>query len=188
MYVCPAFFIQNNPFMNNSKFDFSYYMQNNSYDKVDNVVISLGLNDILGYHTASSIENIESLTIAQCIEQFPVMFKEMIASIHAYDSNIKIIINPTMSKGIDDDFNRKSLLLTETLVYDLKDIKNVFFAPGYLTQPLLISSSKESTKDYTVSSDINDTKLGSAINSTDMNGIAQSNLAYMIASTIMSIS
>lgn len=181
------YYIPNNPFMTNSKFNFSYYMNTNSYDKVDVVVISVGLNDITGYHNASAIENIENLTIAQNIEQLPNMYKEMISSIHEFDPNIKIIINPTMIKGIDDGFNRKSLQFTETLIYDLKSIENVFFAPGYLSQPLFTGVNSSSIENYTVSNDINNTKLGSAVSTTSINGMAQSNLAFMIISTIVAV-
>lgn len=181
------YYISNNPFMHNSKFDFANYMATNAYDKVDVVVISMGLNDIIGHHTQSAIENIQNLTIYQNIEQLPNMYKEMINNIHTYDSNIKIIINPTMIKGIDDDFNRKSLMLTEALVYDLKDIPNVFFAPGYLSQPLFSSANSTSISKYEVASDINNTKLGSPISTLEINGMAQSNLAFMIVSTIVGV-
>ena len=181
------YYIQGNPFMKDSKFNFSHYMETNSYDKVDAVVISLGLNDITGYHTASSIEDIENLTISQNIEQLPAVYKEMITSIHEFDSKIKVIINPTMIKGIDDDFNRKSLMLTEVLVYDLKDMPNTFFVPGYLSQPLFTGANSSSTSGYPVSSDINDTKLGSPVSSSEINGMAQSILAYMITSTIAAV-
>ena len=162
-------------------------MTSNSYDKVDVVVLSIGLNDIIGYHTASAIEDIESLTISQNIEQLPNLYKEMISNIHSYDANIKIIINPTMTKGIDDDFNKKSLLFTETLRYDLKDINNVFFAPRYLTQPLFVAANKVSTDTYDTYNDINNTKMGSAVSSFDINGVAQSNLAYIIVSAIVGV-
>lgn len=181
------YYISNNPFMNNSAFDFSYYMNSNSYDKVDVIIISIGLNDITGYHTASAIEDIQNLSIAQNIEQLPNLYKEMITNIHTYDPNIKIIINPTMTKGIDDDFNRKSLQLTEVLVYDLKNMSNVFIVPGYITQPLFVSANSASTKNYNTYSTINNTKVGSSISSSDINGISQSNLAYMITSTIVGV-
>lgn len=181
------YYIQNNPFMANSKFDFEHYMITNSYDKVDVVVLSMGLNDITGYHTASAVEDIDNLSISQNIEQLPNLYKEMITNIHTYDSNIKIIINPTMTKGIDDDFNRKSLSLTEILVYDLKDINNVFFVPGYLGQPLFVEANKSSTEKYSAYNEINNTKIGSSISSFDINGIAQSNLAYMIVSAIVGV-
>lgn len=179
------YYIQNNPFMQDSKFNFTHYMTTNAYEKVDVVVISVGLNDITGYHTAASIEDIENLTIYQNIEQLPNIYKEMITSIHEFDSNIKIIINPTMIKGIDDDFNRKSLMLTEALVYDLKDMPNTFFVPGYLAQPLFAGANSASTSNYPVSSDINDTKLGAPVSSSEINGMAQSILAYLITSTIV---
>lgn len=179
--------IANNPFMKDSKFDFSHYMTTNAYSNVDVVVISVGMNDITGYHTASAIENIENLTITQNMEQLPNMYKEMIASIHSFDNNIKIIINPTMIKGIDDEFNRKSLQLTEVLLYDLKDIENVFFVPGYITQPIFVSANKSSTENYEQYNDINDTKVGSSISSSEINGVAQSNLSYLITSTIIGV-
>lgn len=182
-----SYFIDNNPFMNENKFDFTHYMTSNSYNNVDVVVISAGLNDIIGYHIAGSIEPIEQLTIYQNIEQLPNIYKEMITNIHTYDSNIKIIINPTMIRGTDDDFNRKSLLLTETLVYDLKDMENVFFAPGYITQPIFASANKTATENYDPYNEINDTKVGSSIFSNNFNGVVQSNLAHMIVSTIVGV-
>ena len=181
------YYIPNNPFMNNSKFDFSNYMTTNSYDKVDAVVISAGLNDITGYHISSSLEDIETLTIYQLIEQLPSIYKQMITNIHEFDSNIKIIINPTMIKGIDDDFNKKSLMLTEVLVHELKDIPNTFIAPGYLGQPLFAGTNSSATSKYVVSSDINDTKLGPIVNSFEINGMAQSILGYIITSTISAV-
>ena len=182
-----SYYMQGNPFMNNSKFDFSNYMTSHSYDSVDVVVISVGLNDITGYHTASTLEDIANLTIYQNIEQLPNLYKEMISDIHKFDSNIKIIINPTMITGIDDDFNRKSLMLIETLLYDLKDINNVFFVPGYLSQPLFTSANKSGLNNYPTSSNINNTKLGSPVSTSAMNGMAQSNLAFMITSTIIGV-
>lgn len=181
------YYIQNNPFMYNSKFDFSNYMSSNSYDKVDVVVISVGLNDITGYHTAAAIEDIENLTIYQNIEQLPSLYKEMITNIHEYNSDIKIIINPTLINGIDDDFNKKSLMLTEAIIYDLKDVPNTYIVPGYLTQPLFASANSSSTSNYPVSSDINDTRLGAPISSSEINGMAQSILSYFIVSAIVNI-
>lgn len=181
------YYIENNPFMNNSKFDFSNYMTTNSYDKVDVVVISAGQNDITGYHTASAVEDIENWTIYQNIEQLPNIYKEMITNIHEFDPNIKIVINPTMIKGIDDDFNKKSLMLNEVLFYELKDIPNTYFAPGYLTESLFANANTSSTSKYPVSSDINNTKIGPLVNSFEINGMGQSNLAYLITSTIVSV-
>lgn len=177
----------NNSFLNNGIFDFSNYMTLNAYDKVDVVVISAGLNDITGYHNASAIEDIEKLNIYENIEQLPNMYKEMISNIHKYNQDIKIIINPTMIKGINDDFNKKSLQLTEALLYELKDIPNVFFVPGYLTQPIFASANKNSTSDYSSYNEINDTMIGSSVESSEINGMAQSNLAYMIISAIIAV-
>lgn len=182
-----SYIIENNPFINNKEFDFSYYMDSNSYYDVDVVVISAGMNDITGYHVSSAFEDIEKLNIYENMEQLPNMYKQMISSIHRFNPDIKIIINPTMIKGINDEFNKKSLMLAEVLMYELKDMPNVFFAPGYLTQPLFASANKDSVKDYDQYNEINDTKIGSAVESTEINGIAQSNLAYMITSAIVAL-
>lgn len=179
--------MDSNPFLNESKFDFDYYMTMNGYEKVDVVVISVGMNDITGNHNTSSTEDIQDLTMSQNLEKLPLLYKEMITSIHNYDSNIKIIINPTMIKGIDDDFNIKSLTLTEKLIQELQSIQNVFFTPGYLSQPLFSGANSSSISKYPMASDINNTKLGSQVNTTDINGMAQSNLAFMIASTIIGV-
>lgn len=176
------YYIQGNPFMNNNnKFDFSHYMTSNAYNKVDVVVLSMGLNDITGYHVNSEVQ---TLPISQNIQQIPALYKEMITSIHAFNPNIKIIINPTMTSGINDDFNKKSLLLTEALISELEGINNVFIVPGYITQPLYVSANVASTENY---EEINNNKYGKAAASYSTNGVAQSNLAFMIVSTIVGI-
>lgn len=58
-----------------SKFDFSYYMSQNGFSDIDCVMLNLGTNDVTNIQG-----NISGLN-------------EMIASIHNYDSNIKIIIS-----------------------------------------------------------------------------------------------
>lgn len=76
-----------NPFWNPSTevFDFAYYMTQQSYSGVDFVVIQLGINDL--YPTQPrNIHEPNYSTIWSNI-------KTMIDSIHAYNSNIKIIIN-----------------------------------------------------------------------------------------------
>lgn len=70
-----------NPFYNNG-FDFSYYMEQQGYDNVDVVTINLGINDIFS-QTYEDFTSVESLTYMQ----------DMVDSILAYDSNIKVIVN-----------------------------------------------------------------------------------------------
>ena len=183
------YYKSNNPFMNNETklFDFSQYMESNNYESVDVVVISLGLNDILGYHTESSVENIQNLSIYQNLEIMPVYYKEMISSIHKFDPNIKIIIDSVMTIGTNDTFNKNSLLWAETLFYELKDLPNVFTIGSYIGQGLLTCVNKKSIEDYPQSTDINDTRIGSSVSNKDINGTVQSNKALYIASAILNV-
>ncbi|MCI1959146.1 MAG: SGNH/GDSL hydrolase family protein [Clostridia bacterium] len=69
-----------NPFLNNGKFDFSYYMKNNKFKSPDYVIIDLGINDLnLKNHNTHS----EILSY----------FDEIEKSIHSYNKDIKIIFN-----------------------------------------------------------------------------------------------
>lgn len=72
----------NNAFLNPStnKFDFSYYMSQNSFRGVDIVFINLGINDLN--------ENPYSDTNYANIINY---YKQMISSIKAYNSNVKIL-------------------------------------------------------------------------------------------------
>ena len=94
------------------------------------------------------------------------------------------VLNLSM-RSFSTSIHPKSSILF--LLYDLKDINNVFFAPGYLTQPLFVAANKTSTNAYDVYNDINNTKIGSAVSSFDINGVAQSNLAYTIVSAIVGV-
>ncbi len=75
-----------NPFYNTStsSFDFSYYMEQQSYSSVDVVFIQLGINDVLsgsGY------------VLEQKISTYISNMQTMINSIHTYNPDIKIVIN-----------------------------------------------------------------------------------------------
>lgn len=75
-----------NPFYNPSVggFDFSYYMTQKGYNGVDCVFLQLGVNDVF----TVSFANIDA-AVASYIDNM----ERIINSIHAYDSNIKIIVN-----------------------------------------------------------------------------------------------
>ena len=73
-----------NPFFNNG-FDFSYYMNTQGYSGVQAVAIQLGINDIFAFkdYDWALYDSTEVLG----------HIKQMVTSILAYDSNIKVIIN-----------------------------------------------------------------------------------------------
>ena len=73
-----------NAFYNPSSqaFDFSYYMSRTGFNGVDYVFINLGINDIAKYDTPTE-ENINTIL---------GYYQQMIDSIHAYDTNVKIFI------------------------------------------------------------------------------------------------
>lgn len=76
-----------NPFFNETTktFDFTYYMTNQNYEKVDAVFLQLGINDI--FHVFED-------TIDASINSYVNNLKTMIDSIHAYNPNVKVIVNP----------------------------------------------------------------------------------------------
>ena len=83
-----------NPFLNNDKFDFAYYMAQQGYSAPDFVVIQLGINDVSGI----DVDEFKAHS-----EQALAYEKEMIDSIRAYNSNIKIIINPPTTPNSNAD-------------------------------------------------------------------------------------
>ena len=85
---------------NTSKFDFSYYMAQQGYSGVDCVFFQFGINDMTSYN-ASRIVN-DTQAESAIAEMFTYM-DEMIASIHNYDSSIKIVINTTIPCTDDQD-------------------------------------------------------------------------------------
>ncbi len=114
-----------NPFLNEEgKFDFGYYMKNNGYDSVDYVVVNLGINDInLSGHNSH--------------DEILSYFDEMIESIKAYDSNIKIIWNePLMLFDSDTTKTAKyeRLSFVKSLTEHFKDSEEdgVYFCPVYM--------------------------------------------------------
>lgn len=116
-----------NPFWNPStnKFDFTFYMNNQDYSSVDYVFIDLGTNDL-----ARSTHNTETDMIDS--------WNEIIDSIKAYDSNIKVctwlpplrsqVQNPNRS-NIDNAMNTLEILIKN---YDNKENENIYLVPVYL--------------------------------------------------------
>lgn len=94
-----------NPFLNNGEFDFSYYMTQQGYSTPDFVGIQLGINDV----SNTDIDDFKTVS-----EQALAYEKQMIDSILAYDSNIKIIINPPTTPNLDSS---KLSMYYETTVF-----------------------------------------------------------------------
>lgn len=86
-----------NAFFNPSTqtFDFSYYMANQGYPTPDVVFIFLGTNDVKGTTQFTGIEGATNITIKN--------LNTIIASIHDFDSSIKICIN-TAGIGANDQY------------------------------------------------------------------------------------
>ena len=116
-----------NAFFNSetSKFDFSYYMQQQGYTNVDYVFINLGTNDISrdNYNTPDEIVT---------------YFDYMINSIKSYNPNIKIGIwlmpMPCQMENRQRTVKDKFLGLTKKLIehYDNREDENLFLVPIYL--------------------------------------------------------
>lgn len=110
-----------NPFLNNGKFDFSYYMKKNGFKSPDYIVVDLGINDLnLQGHNSHS--------------EILLYFDEIEKSIHDYDENIKIIFNtPLMLFDTDTTNTAKNTRLefVKSLYSHYKDADNIYISPIY---------------------------------------------------------
>lgn len=123
-----------NAFWNSTtgKFDFSYYMSNNNFSGVDYVFILLGINDV---YTATKPLN------AARYDEIISYYNEMITSIRAYDSNIKIFIGlPIMpaNSAFSNSYNHEivkaeRLGLIQRLIqeYDNRESEGFVVVPVY---------------------------------------------------------
>lgn len=90
---------EKNPFLKDGKFDFSYYMEQNKFEKVDMVVLNLGIND-LNQPGHNSHEEIIS------------NFNKIIKSIQKFNPDAKILIGlPTMPFAKDATVSAKNTRL-----------------------------------------------------------------------------
>lgn len=166
-------------------FDFGYYMRTNGFAKVDYVVIMLLTNDISGFHNQKAEANIGTPTIEEIMAYAPTEYKKIIDSIHAYDPNIKIGINPPVPGGVDSSFNLKAAKVTEVLQnnFDGK-IANVYSLASYLSSGAK-SGKTWGTYTRTPVSDINDTKKSNMAFDVHDNGMNQLVNALWSASWII---
>ena len=116
-----------NPFYNptTQKFDFEYYMTENNFSSVDYVFICLGTNDI-----GAANHNTDTEIISY--------YNDMITSIHAYDSNIKIglwlpptraLYANTNKRGIDASLRMNKLLIN---TYSNSESNKIYLVPVYI--------------------------------------------------------
>ncbi len=148
------------PMMNPStkRFDFSYYMQNQGFTDVDFVVINLGTNDISGYHYAGSSSTNPAYNTIRKVDltneylnpeseyYLGNLYSTLIDSIHEFNPNIKIAINPPMTSGTSN-FIVSSMKWAEVVQYALKDKPNVYHLGSYLGQGQLSVANIEGNKD-----------------------------------------
>ena len=109
------------------EFDFSYYMQSQSFDGVDFVTIQLGTNDISGYHYAGSVstnpmyQQIYRPSLEDYLNpdnEFYIinLYKLLIDSILAYNPSIKIAISAPMVNTFQS--TNTSYLRWAEVIYD----------------------------------------------------------------------
>lgn len=120
-----------------SKFDFAYYISNNGVSTPDYVVLNLGINDTFLYVTDTSLH--------QRIDQFFAQYDQMIDSIRAFNSTIKIGIALTIPPNSSQDafgraygtgqtrgrYKRNNFLLVQRLIrkYDGRENENLYVVP-----------------------------------------------------------
>ncbi|WP_349398525.1 hypothetical protein, partial [Clostridium perfringens] len=182
-YYRPTFEIMN---PETQKFDFSYYMRTQNFESVDMVVINLGTNDITGYHYQGSavgspvhdkIRRVDLDTeYLNPSSEFYLgkLYGELIDSIHAYNPDIKIGINPPMTSGTTG-FIVSSMKWAEVLINSLKDKPNVYILGSYLAQGQLSTFNMEDYRDTLQPvSEINGTLKGTRyMSNVHVNGMGQ---------------
>lgn len=154
-YYVDSSFPMRNP--TTGAFDFSYYMQQQKFSDVDFVIINLGTNDIGGYHYAGSVTTDPAYNTIRRVDldgeylnaeseyYLGKLYRKLIDSIHTYNSNIKIAINPPMGAG-DSAFIVSSMKWAEICQYEFKDVANVYNLASYMAQAQLSATNIEGNK------------------------------------------
>lgn len=113
-----------NPFLHNGTFDFSYYMQQNGWNHVDDVVIQLGINDLnlVGHNNHKEIFS---------------YYDTMIQSIHKYNKNVRILLNqpPLLFEQAQTQYakdTRLSFIQEMQKVYGNRESEGIFLVPLYI--------------------------------------------------------
>lgn len=176
------------PMMNpeTGAFDFSYYMQQQGFSDVDFVIINLGTNDISGYHYAGSTSTNSAYNTIRKVDlnseylnseseyYLGKLYKKLIDSIHTYNSNIKIAINPPMGAG-DSTFIVSSMKWAEVCHYEFKDTTNVYTLASYASQAQISATNIERNRsDLVQVNPINNTyKMNYTPSDVHYNGMGQ---------------
>lgn len=180
------FYPPGNPFLNASNvWDFEHYMTTNNFDGVDVVHFQMGTNDILPYSVFKSEMGYDVAleSFEDSLSKLPGRLRGMISSIHAYDSSIKIAINPPMVAGLDETFNQKAIRYAETEFFALKEHENVFVLPSYVGIGNLSVAGGYIGSGSEVSS-INSSKVDTISNNVHPDGMGQLSNALWVASWI----
>lgn len=165
--------------------DFEHYMTTNNFDGVDVVHFQMGTNDIIPYSVFKSEMDYDVAleTFEDSLSKLPGRLRGMISSIHAYDSSIKIAINPPMVAGLDETFNQKAIRYAETEFFALKEHENVFVLPSYVGIGNLSVAGGYIGSGSEVSS-INSSKIDTISNNVHPDGMGQLSNALWVASWI----
>jgi lysophospholipase L1-like esterase len=122
-----------NPMTNT--FDFGYYMQSNGYSGVDCVFVQLGINDVFGARTTEEVNS--------AISGYLSNMETIVKSIHAYNADIKIVINLIIPSDADQDkfgkaygvsqtawkYKKNTISANLSLIDRFNDTENVFVSP-----------------------------------------------------------
>ena len=105
---------------NTNKFDFTYYMEQQGYSKLDYFFLMLGTNDMANSNTETM-----------------KYFEEIVNSVRAYNPNIVIVVSlhPPLSSRVDRiAFKNKRLELSELIIskWDNRQNEKIFVMPTYL--------------------------------------------------------
>lgn len=113
-----------NPFLNNGRFDFRYFMEKNQFENLDTVFISLGVNDLnqVGHNSH---------------EEILKNFQTIVTSIRTYNPDIEIFFGmPTMLFSNDKTFMAKNTRMEflKSLIkqFGNKEKEGIYLVPMYI--------------------------------------------------------
>lgn len=113
-----------NPFLNDGKFDFRYFMEKNQFEGLDTVFISLGVNDLnqVGHNSQ---------------EEILKNFQTIVTSIRRYNPDIEILFGmPTMLFSNDKTFmaknTRMEFLKSLMKEFGTREEEGIYLVPMYI--------------------------------------------------------
>lgn len=174
---------------NTSQLDFQYYLNQNSLQVPDIVIIALGTNDITGFHNYNGIPETMDDQLNTIIQRD---LTALINMFKAVNPDIKIGINPPMTNGLDANFATNAKLWAEKEQYLFEEnvsFQNVYTLSSYLSSARLAVPSYvwANYPDPTAISSINNTMKGQFIDNVHQNGMGQLQNALWVASWIINL-